>query len=139
MPADSCQTDPATKKNPFLPGAAEAEPHLITVRSTSREVLRITAEGRFVLGEEATVDEAAKAIVEVAEHLWLQRIGGFSPEDVKLLEEEARLTDAWAKWCPEGWSIDNPTDQASIADATRKANALRSIALRIKDLLPPQP
>lgn len=61
---------------------------------------------------------------------------GFTSEDVALLEQEATLTEAATKWCPEGWSVDNPTDQASIATQLAKAQRLRSLSSRIQALLP---
>lgn len=99
----------------------DAEPHTITFFATAKPVLKITPEGRFLLGEGATADDAAKAIVEIAENRWRQRLGGFSSEDVAMLEEDA------ADW-----------DDRSDIFAHRSAR-LRSLASRIKALLPQTP
>ena len=99
----------------------------ITFSPGGKTVLTITPDGRFVLGEGATVDDAAKAICEIATRIMRPP---FTQEDVDALDAIPCIAEPDAD------------RSCAIVDGTMDADdwqRILSLTTRIKALLPPSP
>ena len=95
----------------------------ITFSPGGKTVLTITPDGRFVLGEGATVDDAAKAICEIATRIMRPP---FTREDVRIcraMAEQVRVTE---------------TRHPNLPTTADKTPYWDSLAARINSLLPPE-
>ena len=108
---------------------AEAGPPSITFSPGGKTVLTITPDGRFVLGDGATVDDAANAICEIASRIMRPP---FTREDVALLTTRPIRIAGPQEACYRCGALPPNGDEFYYHDK------LRELATRIATLLPPE-